>query len=73
MTERCNGISEEESATCCSDQHPCSEGMGDCDSDFDCERGLRCGVDNCHKEFFHQGSNWTTHDDCCTGKKPNEF
>ena len=24
---------------------PCSEGLGDCDSDFECERGLICATD----------------------------
>ena len=32
---------------CCTADHPCEEGGGDCDSDDHCLQGLVCGVDNC--------------------------
>ena len=40
--------------------------MGDCDSDSDCKGDLRCGINNCQKEFGHIKKNWRWYDDCCT-------
>ena len=42
----------------CSETDPCEEGAGDCDSDSECQEGLKCGEDNCGGYLFK-----TT--DCC--------
>jgi len=39
----------------------CSEGEGDCDSDFECAPGLTCGDDNC-RDFHHTAVEGA---DCC--------
>ena len=44
-----------------------SYGKGDCDSDLECETGLRCGNNNCKEEFGSYDTNWNWFDDCCTG------
>ena len=31
----------------CSQESPCTEGEGDCDSDLECVSSLVCGTDNC--------------------------
>ena len=51
--------------SCCTEDNPCDEGEGDCDSDADCKSGLVCGQDNC------VGSSFDSTDDCCTIKKGN--
>jgi len=38
---------EEWTWTCCTSQYKCGEGEGDCDGDWDCKPGLRCGRFNC--------------------------
>ena len=45
--------------TCCTTSRRCAVGEGDCDGDWDCLPGLRCGVDNCH------GGSFDGSDDCC--------
>ena len=35
---------------CCYDRNRCNKGEGDCDQDFHCLPGLKCGKDNC-KDF----------------------
>ena len=47
---------------CCSVDHPCGLGQGDCDKDSECSGGLVCGKDNCGVGF-----NSTTAD-CCVFK-----
>ena len=42
-------------------------GEGDCDSDLECNFGLRCGINNCRVEFSSNETNWSEFDDCCTG------
>merc|ERR1719412_380905 len=32
---------------CCSEEHPCGVGEGDCDNDNECEGDLTCGRNNC--------------------------
>ena len=44
---------------CCSEEHPCHAGEGDCDFDSDCQAGLECGSANCF------GPGFETNDDCC--------
>ena len=43
---------------CCTEEHPCEVGDGDCDHDYQCAGSLICGTDNCP---------WGTEggDDCC--------
>ena len=38
----CNGGN-----SCCTEDNKCDVGEGDCDSDEDCEGGLKCGSNNC--------------------------
>ena len=45
----------------CSRSSPCSEGLGDCDDDIDCDQGLVCGKDNC-VNFWDQADSGA---DCC--------
>jgi hypothetical protein len=50
---------------------PIGEGDGDCDTDADCQEGLKCGTDNCVN--YHHGESWPASnadgwdktDDCC--------
>jgi len=44
---------------CCSVDHPCGPGEGDCDTDNDCIGDLTCGHSNCGHEFP------TNRSDCC--------
>merc|ERR1719328_750662 len=44
--------------SCCSSTRPCSLGQGDCNNDKECANGLKCGKDNCRKDFSTTGSNW---------------
>ena len=53
--------SDDTSLTCCSGQHRCGEGKGDCDHDSHCEEGLVCGNQNC-KDF---DENFPYNYDCC--------
>jgi len=46
---------------CCSETNKCGEGLGDCDSDSQCEEGLKCGKDNCHDYGTFPSSSY----DCC--------
>ena len=41
---------------CCTPSNKCGEDEGDCDSDNDCQGGLKCGTNNCQ---------WGDWDDCC--------
>ena len=51
--------SDDTNWSCCSTDHKCGIGKGDCDKDADCESGLKCGHDNCSNDF---PSKWY---DCC--------
>ena len=44
---------------CCTSSQKCGVNRGDCDSDNDCKRGLKCGKDNCPAGFP------TKSYDCC--------
>ena len=48
--------------SCCTPNNKCGEGEGDCDSDAECRRGLKCGQDNCKQK---SGQQWDNSDDCC--------
>ena len=57
---------------CCKRNTPCAVGMGDCDFDSDCIKGLKCGTNNCWTQFRVQnGYNWDIQADCCYGKNYN--
>ena len=47
------GLSHNDNWACCSEECPCLEGEGDCDSDSDCKASLSChnSLDNCGAEF----------------------
>ena len=57
------GLSHNDNWACCSEECPCLEGEGDCDSDSDCKASLSChdSLDNCGAEF-PEGF------DCCVPK-----
>ena len=40
--------------------HSCSESGGDCDFDDQCQKGLKCGTNNCPASF-----GFDAHTDCC--------
>ena len=46
---------------CCYDRNRCNKGEGDCDQDFHCLPGLKCGKDNC-KDFNPAAE---ADSDCC--------
>ena len=58
---------------CCSRDNPCSVGGGDCDSHSECKGSLRCGVNNCWRDFSGNGANWDRTVDCCYGKVKEKY
>ena len=46
--------------SCCTTASPCGVDEGDCDSDSDCQVGLKCGTNNCPSGF-----NFPAAADCC--------
>merc|ERR1711988_1077156 len=67
--QRCRGRNYD-GRRCCTPEHPCGEGEGDCDGPGDggindgnrgCIAGLVCGTNNCKKfgAYYHEK------DDCC--------
>ena len=46
--------------SCCTAAWPCGEQEGDCDEDYECKEGLKCGSDNCP-----QDGSFESDDDCC--------
>ena len=61
----CDGSIPEADWQCCSSDHPCKEGQGDCDSHSECMPGLQCGVNNCKNDFSTDSSTWHSTADCC--------
>merc|ERR1711937_942524 len=59
VATRCNGSTS--AWSCCSANSKCGHGEGDCDSDNECQSGLKCGKDNC--KDFHSGAHNAA--DCC--------
>eukprot|EP00092_Neocalanus_flemingeri_P030230 GFUD01032809.1.p1 GENE.GFUD01032809.1~~GFUD01032809.1.p1 ORF type:complete len:253 (+),score=48.16 GFUD01032809.1:34-792(+) len=68
--QRCRGRNYAPGRRCCTPEHPCGEGEGDCDGagdggvndgDRGCKRGLVCGSNNCKKFGFY----YHEKDDCC--------
>ena len=56
-TPQCHN-SESPAWDCCRVDAKCGQGLGDCDSDEECENGLVCKADGC-------GSDWPEGYDCC--------
>merc|ERR1711915_1106686 len=52
--------------TCCTPDKKCGLGGGDCDSDKDCKAGLKCGNNNCHRDFLTSAH---LENDCCYDPK----
>ena len=53
---------------CCSDEHKCDIGEGDCDQDSHCKDGLICGENNCLTNSLIFGmppDSFEYNDDCC--------
>ena len=48
--------------SCCTKDNKCGVMEGDCDYDIDCEKGLKCGVDNCVLDPIGL---WSLGTDCC--------
>jgi hypothetical protein len=61
---RCNGAGHID-YNCCSSRNLCGKGMGDCDFNNDCFLGLKCGTNNCWRDFGV--GNWESQADCCYG------
>merc|ERR1711937_784973 len=59
VATNCDGSSS--AWSCCSANSKCGHGEGDCDSDNECQSGLKCGKDNCRD--FHSGAAAAA--DCC--------
>ena len=57
-SESMNCDATAEKGSCCTSDHPCLLGEGDCDSDSECQFGLTCGTDNCGPDAV----SWM---DCC--------
>ena len=59
---------------CCSKGRLCGIGEGDCDYDWDCQSGLKCGRDNCFYDFpTSYGYNWEIMADCCYGTVSQKY
>lgn len=60
----CNGVPFTD-WNCCTSLSPCNLGGGDCDTDVQCASGLKCGTNNCNRDYSSAGSNWSQSADCC--------
>merc|ERR1711915_750415 len=56
--------------TCCTPDKKCGLGGGDCDSDKDCKAGLKCGNNNCHRDFLTSAH---LKNDCCYDPKQKVY
>ena len=65
-TGQCNGVPNTD-WSCCTSSSPCAVGGGDCDFDSHCAGNLKCGTNNCLRDYSSSGSNWATSADCCEG------
>ena len=65
--------------TCCTEEKKCHEYEGHCSSDDQCNKGLRCGINNCRKKRGLHYSDWNLNlnwiDNCCEkkGEVPNSI
>jgi len=64
---RCQGRNLDKEK-CCTEEHPCLGGEGDCDNNDECKDDLVCGDNNCKQfgDFYHEK------DDCCVENKINK-
>ena len=64
---RCQGRNLDKEK-CCTEEHPCQEGEGDCDNNDECKDDLVCGDNNCKQfgDFYHEK------DDCCVENNINK-
>ena len=53
---------------CCRDKGPCAAGEGDCDYDYECLKGLKCGRNNCDRSL-----GFSNESDCCYDPNGNFF
>ena len=64
----CDGTGEWwEVLNCCRNNRRCNAGEGMCLRDHDCADGLRCGLQNCKRDFSTLASNWEHWMNCCYG------
>ena len=63
-SKRCDGVPNVY-PDCCTSSDPCGIGEGVCASDAECLGSLKCGHENCRRDFSSSGSNWTSTDNCC--------
>ena len=64
----CDGTGEWwEVLNCCRKNGTCNAGEGMCLRDRDCAEGLRCGLQNCKRDFSTTASNWEHWMNCCYG------
>ena len=55
----CDGTGKvRDTVECCTKEHKCGIGEGDCDKDEECEGNLICGKNNCKSHFSYDA-------DCC--------
>ena len=48
---------------CCDLENQCGFGEGDCDSNYQCEGNLECGIDNC--QAMNSTKAFSINADCC--------
>jgi len=63
--QACDGTDRGNIKRCCRNNGPCLEGEGDCNRDSECADGLRCGNNNCKRDFSSTGTKWKRGHDCC--------
>ena len=64
----CHKEVDGDGGNCCRDKGPCAAGEGDCDSDDECLKGLKCGEDNCDRSLGFSDAS-----DCCYEPNGNLF
>jgi len=63
--DSCDGTNWSSIRRCCRRNGPCNVGEGDCNSDSECADGLKCGKNNCHRDFDAWNKWWSRGHDCC--------
>jgi len=63
---------------CCTKEHPCGVGGGDCDTDSECAGDLICGEkeeesNNCQTDFPSSDTFWEATADCCIPKRKRNY
>ena len=67
-TGLCDGTDRKKNRRCCMKNGPCNEGEGHCKNDDECASGLKCGNNNCRRDFSTPDTVWNRKQDCCFGK-----